>query len=243
MDPAGDISVAWVHDGPSSRWVYGNHYDAGAGAWSAEQPIDDMVNTAMTGSLWMALDGTNAATVAFSRGGFIAEVNASRLDPATGLWGTSTRLDTIDPAADSAYAPQVVGDAAGYVTSVWRQNSGLWSSRFSPATGTWSAPVAMSATYGATGGLSGTFLVADVAGNVTATWSNDFGTSACRWLVKDGAWGAVTDISVPASGSRVFTSRTLQATAGATGDVAVAWYQQDDVDGSPAHRLDVGTLH
>jgi hypothetical protein len=239
MDPLGNISAVWVHDTPSSRWVYGNHYNVRTGVWSPEQPIDNMLNTTMMGSLSLTLDGTNAATVVFARGGFISEVNASRLDPATGLWGASTRLDNINPNVDAAIYPRAIGDAAGYVTAVWGQNSGLWSSRLSPNPGTWSAPVAMSATYGATGGMSGTFLTVDVAGNVTAAWSNDFGAAASRFLVKDATWGPVTDISVPTQGELVFTSRTMQIAAGATGDVAAAWYQRNDLNGTQQYKLEI----
>ena len=242
MDPLGNISAAWVHQGPSSAWVYGNHYDAGTGVWSAEQPIDDMLDTSLAGSLWLTLDGTNAATVVFARGALPSTIYASRLSPATGLWGASTRLDNNNPNANTAYHPQVTGDAAGYVTAVWNQPGGLWSSRFSPVTSAWTSPVALSATAGATGGTSLTSLAVDIAGNVTATWSTDFGVAASRWLVKSGTWGPVTDISVPSAGSLVFTSRMIETTAGATGDVATAWYQRSNVNGAQQYKLVVNTL-
>lgn len=242
MDPAGNISAAWVHDTPSSRWVYGGHYNASTSLWSAEQPIADMLNTSAAGSLWLTLDGANAVTVVFARGGFISQVYASRLTPATGLWGTSTRLDNVDPNTNSASGPKVVGDAAGYVTAVWSQHDGLWSSRFSPSSGTWTTPTPMSPSNSTTGGASGTFLAADVAGNVTATWSTDFGAAACRLLAKDSTWGPVTNISVPTAGSVVFTSRTMQTTTSATGDVAAAWYQRNDVNGAQQYKLVLNTL-
>jgi len=100
----------------------------------------------------------------------------------------------------------------------------------------------MSATYGATGGTSGTFLAADIAGNVTASWSNDFGAAASRLLVKDGTWGTVTDISLPTAGSVVFSSRTMQSTSSATGNVATAWYQRNNVNGAQQYKLELNTL-
>ena len=244
MDSQGNISAVWENDAiPTTTEVHGNHFDAVAGTWSAEQSIADMLNTSMAGSIWLALDGSNAATAVYARGGFTSEVYATRLDPATGLWGASTRIDVIDPAVDSAYRPNVVGDAVGQVTVAWQQNSGLWSSRFSPAQGTWSAPIAVSPTYGATFTTSGVFLAVDLAGNVTASWSNDFGAAASRLLARDNAWGAVTNISVPTSGTLVFSDRTMQTTCSATGDVASAWDQRNDVGGTPHYRLEVNTLH
>ncbi len=242
MDPLGNISAVWVHDTPLSRWVYGNRYDARTGLWSAEQPINDALNTAMDGSLNLSLDGTNTATVLYTRGGFISEAYASRLSPVTGLWGAAARLDNIAPNTNSAARPVAVGDAAGNVTAVWGQNEGLWSSRFSPATGKWGPPTPLSATFGATRGTGGTFLSADVAGNVTATWSTNFGVRACRWLVKDGTWGPMTDISVPNTGTLVFTSQAMQSTTSVAGDVATAWYQRNDVGGVPQYKLEINTL-
>ncbi len=242
MDPVGNISAVWVRDGASTRWVYGNYYNASTGVWSAEQPIDDRLNTPMMGSLWLTLDGMNAATVVFARGGFISEINASRLDPATGLWGPSTKISNIDPNINTAYSPNVVGDAAGYVTAVWDQIGVLWSSRFSPVSGQWSTPIAMSTTFGITGGPSGTFLATDIAGNVTATWSSRFGAAACRMLVNDGVWGPVTNISVPTIGSVVFSSDVMQTTSSAEGDVATAWYQRNDANGAQLYKLELNVL-
>ena len=239
MDPAGNIAAAWINAGTTTRWVYGSHYNANTGVWSAEQAIDDRSN----GSLWLTLDGKNAATAVFDRGGFISMVNASRLDPTTGTWGSSTRLDNVDTDVNAASSPKVIGHVAGHVTAVWDRYGGLWSSRFSPSSNSWSTPIAMSSTYGATGGTSGTFLAADVAGNVTATWSNDFGAAACRLSVRDGTWGPVKDISVPTQGSIVFSSRTMQTAISATGNVAAAWYQRNDVNGVPTYKLELNTFH
>lgn len=125
MDTAGNIVAAWIHAGQGTRWVYGIYYSASSGRWSSEQPIDDQLNTSMRGSMVLGLHDTNAATVVFSRGGFISQVNASHLNPVTGIWGPSIRLDDVDSSRDSAHSPMVIGDAIGHVTVVWRQNSGL----------------------------------------------------------------------------------------------------------------------
>lgn len=243
MDPLGNISAVWVHDGTSTREVHGSHYDAAAGTWSAEQTMADQLNTAMTGSIWVALDGRNAVTAVFARGGFASEVNAARLDPETGLWGPSVRIDDIDPNVESASRPNVTGDAAGQVTAVWQQYSGLWSSRLSPGSNAWSMPIRISPAFGLSA-TSGVFLAADVAGNVTASWSNDFGIASARLPATGDAWGAVADISVPSSGTRVFSARTLQTTCSAGGDVASVWQQRNDtVSGAVRYLLEVNTFH
>jgi hypothetical protein len=244
MDAAGNIAVVWVHEGPSTRWVYGSRYNAATGVWSAEQPIADQLNTTANSPLWLAVDGAGAATVAFARGGFIAEVYAARLEPATGLWGASIRLDNVDPDRDFAMYPNVIADAAGYATAIWTQWGGLWTSRYSPGAGIWSAPQAMPA--GCSGGVEGTLLAVDIAGNVTALWSSGFGVGACRWLVKDGAWGPATDINVPTAGSVIFTSRTMRMATSPTGNLAATWYQQNGSDTGPGvqlHKLVLNTLH
>ena len=240
MDPAGNISVAWVHEGQSTRWVYGSRYNATTRVWSGEQPITDQLNTTANSSLWLALDGAGAATVVFARGGFISEVYAARLEPATNLWSAAIRLDNVDPNRDAATYPNVIADAAGYATAIWSQYGGLWTSRYSPGAGTWSAPKAMPA--GCSGGVEGSLLAVDVAGNVTAMWSG----AACRWLVKDGAWGPFTDFNAPTSGSVIFTSRTMAATTNATGNIAATWYQQNGSNSGPGvqlHKLVLNTLH
>jgi len=236
IDSAGNISVAWIHGSPTTRTVYGGHYDATSRAWSAEQPIEDTYN----GMLSLALDGTGAVTALYSRGGFASFVSAARLDPATGLWGAPVRLDNVNPDVDGAFASNVVGDAGGYVTALWGQNQGMWTSRYSPVSGTWSPPSHVSTTIYA--GSVDT-LVADAAGNVTASWSSDFGAGACRWLVKDAAWGPVTDISVPAVGSVIFTSRTMATATSPSGNVATTWYQRNDVNGVQQHKLVLNVLH
>lgn len=243
MDPLGNISVLWKAVGSSTFEVHGVRYDTASGTWSAEQSLADQLNAALSGSIWIALDGANAVTGVFSRGGFTSEVYAVRLDPKTGAWGGAVRLDNIDPNAEQATRPNVTGDATGQVTAVWQQFSGLWSSRLAPGAGAWSTPIRVSQVYGVSAS-SGVFLVADIAGNVTASWSNDFGLAASRLPAAGDVWSAVADISVPPTGTRIFSARTLQTTCSAGGDVASAWVQRNDAVGGVAHyELEVNTLH
>ena len=76
--------------------------------------------------------------------------------------------------------------------------------------------------------MSGVSLVADVAGNVTAAWADDFGAAASELGATATAWDALVDISTPPSGVRLFSARTFQAAVNGSGDVSGVWVQRND---------------
>ncbi len=246
MDRDGNIAAAWIqtNDGGTAREIHVASYDVFRGLWSPEQTIDSPINYSPNGSFMLAMDGAGAATLVYARGAFGASrVHAARFEPITGTWGTPVRLDNVEQDRDDATEPRVVADDAGHVMVAWSQYyPGVHYARYSPVTGAWTAPQPLSLVPSATFSMTGIELVCDVAGNVTAVWSNDFGVRASRYLLKDVRWTEPADLSVPPAGSLTLTSRVWSSVADGSGNVTAAWYQGNTVNGTGRLELMSNTL-
>ena len=141
-------------------------------------------------------------------------------------------LDQADPAL-GASNPQAVIDAAGVPTVLWWQNEGMFARRYNPTTGSWSTPQRA--------GDSGDqfSVVVDPAGNVMVVQEQNQGQSihAIQYLLSDGQWHDST-ISQPSAGSAVFVN-TPAVTIDAGGNVTVAWFAWNTVDGVPQYPVSV----
>ena len=121
-------------------------------------------------------------------------VKASTKAPG-GSWSTA---ETISPAGKSADSSNLIIDNAGNITATWRvtESSGYTiQAATKTSTGSWSAPANVSAVGQAT---SGTSLVVDGSGNVTAVWS--FNTGSGRQLYGStkplaGVWSSASVVS------------------------------------------------
>lgn len=236
VDGYGNVTAAWIAtDG--ARALVAAHYDAAAGHWGAPQTLDSSVLTQGQPFYSMSADALGLVTLAWAHDFGMAatpQARAARYDPLANAWSAPVRLDN---AADStgAYGPQVVTDAAGFATAVWRQQQGLWSSRYSPANASWSTPAQVA---GSTSMAHGFALGADIAGNVTLVSSDDQHQMADQFLASTGQWQPRTDIGKPASGDGVFANPPVLDVA-PSGSATAAWFAQDTVNGAPRYVVGV----
>lgn len=166
---------------------------ATAGPWSTPIDVNTTSNSLSSahvvedsaGNLtatWLELVGSDHLVMASSK-------------TAGGSWSIAV---TISPAGKSADSSDLIIDSAGNVTATWRvaESPGytIQAATKSP-TGVWSAPANVSAVGQAT---SGTSLVVDGSGNVTAVWS--FYTGSGRQLFGStkplaGVWSSASVVS------------------------------------------------
>ncbi len=235
-DGKGALLVGWVQDTADGRALVVTRN--GGGNWSTPQEVDSNVYTLSAANFpifSLAVNDGGNAIISWAHNNGIAvgpTLMASIYPPASGTWGTATRLDQADPVL-GASNPQAVIDAAGVPTVVWMQNEGMFARRYSPTIGSWSAPQRA--------GDSGTQFVVlvDAAGNVMVVQEQSLTQSihAMQYLLADGQWHAST-ISQPSAGSTVFVNIPA-ATIDAGGTVTAAWFASNTVGGVPRYPVSV----
>jgi hypothetical protein len=178
-------------------------------------------------AVWVARDTTSSSTSS-------SRVVASTHVPGGG-W--SAPVDVSSRAAEVS-APAIVSAPGGRATVVWAQGETtssvvLASSR--SATGTWSAPVALSSSLTAVASAFRVEADADANGTTTASWV-DQGVVEAATRVVDGAWSSPVDVS-PAD-QYVYRADLDVSSGGAS---AVTWRSHDrDVPPMPAPADQVG---
>jgi hypothetical protein len=178
-------------------------------------------------AVWVARDTTSSSTSS-------SRVVASTHVPGGG-W--SAPVDVSSRAAEVS-APAIVSGPGGRATVVWAQGETtssvvLASSR--SATGTWSAPVALSSSLTAVASAFRVEADADANGTTTASWV-DQGVVEAVTRVVDGAWSSPVDVS-PAD-QYVYRADLDVSSGGAS---AVTWRSHDrDVPPMPAPADQVG---
>jgi len=166
---------------------------ATAGSWTAPSNVISTTNSIDSGQVVSDSSGNLTAT-------WIQYVGSNHLVMASsktagGSWSIAV---TISPAGKSADSSDLIIDSAGNVTATWRvtESSGYTiQAATKTSTGSWSAPANVSAVGQAT---SGTSLVVDGSGNVTAVWS--FNTGSGRQLYGStkplaGVWSSASVVS------------------------------------------------
>lgn len=232
VDGYGNVTAAWIAT-DAGRALVTARYDAAAARWSAPQTLDSSVAVQGASSYSISADALGLVTLAWAHDFGVAaapQVRAARYDPLSNAWSTPARLDN---ATDSsgAYAPQVVTDAAGFATAVWRQQQGLWTARLNPADTSWSVPAPLAGSSVLVGGFA---LGVDIAGNVTLVSSDDQRVMADQFLASTGQWQPRVEIGKPASGDAVFANPPVLDLA-PSGTAAAAWFAQDTVNGAPQY--------
>jgi len=152
---------------------------------------------------------------------------------AAGAWGTSTEVDTTNQAID----PYVAANAGGDAIVVWEERewtgasctggitgTEVWASRYSAASGTWSAPLRISvdAPPNSTIFSSSPVAVLDATNRATVVWLQSISGSpnTVTYSRFDGAWSAPAPLSTT---TRSTAEPTLALDGG--GNVFALWVQ------------------
>ncbi|MCJ0765652.1 Ig-like domain-containing protein [Variovorax terrae] len=221
VDAAGNVTALWSQNNGTRNIINASRY--GGGAWSAPTQVDSASATGDAQSPALAVDAAGSVTAAWSQNnGVRSVINASRFSG--GSWSPAVEIDS-PGATGSADRPTLAADAAGNVTAAWIQISGARAifnaSRYS--SGNWSTPVQVDSPS-ATGGVDQTVLAADIAGNVTALWSQASGArvviNACRF--SGGRWSTPVEVD---SASATGTADGPLLAVDAAGNAVAAWSQ------------------
>lgn len=131
------------------------------------------------------------------RQGPVAVIQSARLPAGEDRW---TVPDTISVPAAVTYGAVVAAGPAGDVMAVWQRSDGahdrVQAARYDPLSGTWSAPVDLSAPGQAAFGGQ---VAVDGDGNAIAMWArfasaDQLTVQAARFAASSETWGAVTDL-------------------------------------------------
>ncbi|MGD9998598.1 MAG: hypothetical protein AB7L17_03390 [Ilumatobacteraceae bacterium] len=202
VDPAGNATAVWQQtDGGSTRIMTSR--SSNGVTWSAPA----ILSAADGNALNPRVDADAAGNVTalwrrFDSGGF-AIIQTARYSAMSSTWGSVVDLST---GGRQSQGQRLAVDAAGNVTAVWRRNNAqqesiIQSSRFTPATNSWSAARDLSAP-----GQDATSPSTDVDanGNVIVVWAriNDSGFSVIQSSTSTNIPGFI-----PVTPVRVFDTR------------------------------------
>lgn len=224
VDKAGNTTAVWTGSDGTNKIIQTATRPV-SGAWSA--PSDLSAGGENATSPQIAIDAAGNATAIWHRPSAEADIQTATR-PAGGTWSAGSYIPNAkSPAADVA---QIAFDAAGNTTALWRGsdsvNSILQSSSRS-ASGTWSAPVNVSATGRHSFGQR---LVVDAAGTATAVWHSHDGTyNVVQFATRSpgGTWSTPDNLS--ATGGHAIAPEIALDPAG---DAVAVW-----IRGNPSFQV------
>lgn len=231
-DCKGNLIVGWVQYSTDGRILVVTRNSGGS--WSPLQRLDNSVLTGMFRSFSLSVNSSGSAAISWAHNYGMAQqptLMASTCQSGSDTWSPAARLDQGSPVFGASY-PWVVVDAAGVATTIWSQYEGLFASRYSPATGSWSAPQRLhdnSSAAAATVDAAGNVMVVQVQGQSSM--------QATQYLVADGQWHD-SAVGQPAAGSANGIDPPA-ITIDAGGTVTVAWFAWNTVDGAAQYPVSV----
>jgi hypothetical protein len=131
-DDDGNFFVAWHQTGEDVVHVWVNRYDAATAAWGSAEKLDTA--TGSEGARWgrLGADGHGNCLAMFQQD---ARLTSALYEASSGRWSMLGDVDEATGAMD----PRLVVDRGGNGIALWRLTSGVYASRFDPATRAWSA--------------------------------------------------------------------------------------------------------
>jgi uncharacterized protein YkwD len=213
VDANGNAMALWSVRGPTGAQlaVRSSRYDIASDTWSAPADLIRLPNQFDPQYQLQLVMLPTGDALAIGRAIYglqygLESVVAARYSLATGTWGTFTALNPSTP--NWPVIPSAVVDANGVVTVVWQQichgyngcnGQTLLATRYSPTTGTWTAPQALEGgLYAAT---SNFYPIAgiDANGNVVVAFSKNNGADqtiyAKRYSANTATWGGTEAIA------------------------------------------------
>lgn len=230
-DGKGGLVVGWVQESPDGQALYVTQNSSGN--WSTPQRLDAGVLTGLFPSFSLAVNPSGSAAISWAHNYGMAgnpTVMASTFAGGSATWNTAVRLDQMSPVFGAQH-PWTVVDAAGIATTVWSEYEGLFASRYSAATGTWSPPQRVH-----DNGASPVAVV-DPAGNVMVVQASSLSLQAAQYLVADGQWHE-SRFGQPAAGD-ANAMNPPAVTIDASGTVTVAWFAWNTVNGASQYPVSV----
>jgi uncharacterized protein YkwD len=235
VDANGNAMVLWSMQGPTGAQlaVRSSRYDIATDTWGAPADVIRLPNQFDPQYQLQLVMLPTGNVLAIGRAIYGTQYGAqavvyARYSVSTGTWGAITTLSP--PGVDWPLWPSVVADANGVVTAVWEQDcSGckgltLHAARYSPATGTWTAPQALEGgLFAATYNLSPIAGI-DANGNVVVAFSKNNGLDqtiyATRYSASAATWGATQVIAASACDSYCDESKVVMDPHG---NAIVSW--------------------
>ena len=238
VDAAGNLTVVWFEGSIQTESALKvARYRKSTGTWTAPLTLANVAQFSSFGSLGLVVDDAGNAVVVWATGYYRNNnpARAARYSVATGSW-TTVDLPTT---AYSTGRPRVAGNAAGDAVVLWNEETlasggvparvqGVLARRFSPSTGTWSAPERLDVTPTYPLSDLATDVAIDGGGNILVVWSGRTETAVegQRFDAVTGAWTPVANLSAPLVGP---ASPLPQVTMNAAGDAVATWSDMDSV--------------
>ncbi|MFN0059118.1 MAG: hypothetical protein ACKVX7_11720 [Planctomycetota bacterium] len=223
VDSAGDVTAVWRQSDGTTQNLWACRYTFGIG-WDAAEEIDTTDDGDVEAPN-LLLDGNENVVVVWRQSdGVRFDLWSARYRLGIG-WTTAERIDSED--LGDVDSTQLVGDGAGNLFAVWRQDDGLrynqWSNRYTNGAG-WGVPIRIELEN--LGDVGTATVHADMSGNVYAVWPQHDGArdnlTYNRYVFGVG-WGPPTRVENMDDGSA-----SDPRVADALNDsVVVVWRQSD----------------
>ncbi|XYJ10441.1 Ig-like domain-containing protein [Telluria sp. B2] len=222
VDASGNVMAAWFEEIKFIPVLFAARMDGASGNWSTPIEVYDVKSAGGAGGLGLVSDAKgNAYAFWTDYASSTRSILMARYVAATASWASPVPVPGL-PAGMNPQAATIAVDGKGILTVVTRSdwNPGLYSTRFDPAGGGWSAPVEIQPSY------SGSYifnegLVADAAGNLTLGWVQrgdiNNGVNVARYDAKTGRWSA------PRALDKNVVAQPLALAATPDGGATLAW--------------------
>jgi len=244
IDKLGDVTAIWQTSERGYLTVFASRMDHRSGNWSVPVRLYTVANLfGGAGGLRAVADASGNVYVVW---GDSSNAQRSllmvRYVAATSAWTAPVSINGLPGGAVPDAAVATV-DGQGVLTVVMRSDvNGLYSTRYNPASGTWSTPSEILppafSNY-----IFNLDLVADNSGNLTLGWvqrGGDYiGLNVVRYSVSTGHWGAISILDDN------ITSAPFALVADVQGGATIAWthgMRMMDTPAIYAARLNASTV-
>lgn len=246
MNGRGDAIAAWTRfDVSGTRIVQTRRFSADTARWDAGPRLIHEPEGRIGWRLQLALADRGAAVVAWVARGGVRAVQATRYDPATGLWSAPVTVS----GESAAYGPRIALDAAGNVLAAWHEARACGSMirivRFDAAVAAWQ-PAAVdlpSAVADCASRPRDPRVALEDDGDAVVVWRDQVEDVQAGPIgrVRTAGFRHATGAWPPAATSLAVQDATVRGAhlaLGSNGTAAVAWYAYAEGDGP---RILLGT--
>jgi YD repeat-containing protein len=231
IDPWGNVSALW--DTYLDRGIWVARYTAPS-QWAGEMPL-----SSETADSWLTKSkaDTNGNVFAVYSTNAGQKMAVRRYDKLTNTWAAEVLLDASAPAGGTG-AVQISVDEFGNAIVVWQKNFGsglgLYCSRYSVQTNTWTSYETIQAAAVVDNAQPGGFSVQMSGGNAVIAWLQKNGASYDLWAARYLNGVFVPPVSLESGAGTV---KSVSATIDNAGNIGVAWQQYDDTPGVLIDRI------
>ena len=228
VDRAGNALAVWIERAaPGVGVVKGARYSAASGVWTPPAMVSG-ISLKGASTVRIAIDDAGNGVAAWDEGSISVTrlVQTARFDASTGAWGPpQVRSASLTPGP-----PAVAITPSGDAFVVWAERTGppgVFASRFTAVSGTWSATEQVTADWSNTPSVA-----ADTAGNAVVVWQGAVGqpVRAARFVAATASWSAPADLSAALLDGLAAPSVAMNA----AGDAVAVWNRAGLVEAARA---------